>query len=69
MDGWMRKRHAELFFIGRCQTEPVQGQRNAILIKTKEERLNISGAQQLRMPTRPVIILPFDGRKERRVVV
>lgn len=40
------------------------GAKNAIL-KTKEECLNISGAKQLRMPTRPVIILPPDGRKEK----
>lgn len=60
----MRERRAELFFIGRRQTESVQGQRNPILIKTKEERLNISAAPQLRRPTRPFIILPLDGRKE-----
>lgn len=64
----MRERRAELFFIGRCQTESVRGQKNPILIKTKEERLNISAAQQLRRPTRPFIILPLDGRKESAVM-
>lgn len=33
----------------------------------EEERLNISAAQRLRMPTPPFIILPLDGREERGV--
>lgn len=59
-------RRAELFFIGSGQTEPVQGQRNPILIKTKEECLNISGTERRRRrPTRPPLsLLMMAGRRE-----
>lgn len=55
------------FFFGSWRIELVLEQSNPFPIETKE-CINITPAQQLKMPASPLIISALDSSKERRVM-